>query len=97
MKTIRNSVFETNSSSMHAFSISNTGNGGNDAFGGLGQLLMMQQMLGGGMGGFDGLNFADMLNLDFDSDDEDEEKEEAPKPKKKKAKKAVETTEEEAE
>lgn len=76
---------------------SNTGNGGNDAFGGLGQLLMMQQMLGGGMGGFDGLNFADMLNLDFDSDDEDEEKEEAPKPKKKRAKKAVETTEEEAE
>lgn len=74
---------------------SNIGNGGNDAFGGLGQLLMMQQMLGGGMGGFDGLNFADMLNLDFDSDDEDEE--ETPKPKKKKAKKAVETTEEEAE
>lgn len=75
----------------------NTGNsngiGSSDAFGGLGQLFMMQQMLSGGTGGFDGMNFADMLNLDFDSEDEDEE---APKPKKKRTKKA-ETTEKEAE
>ena len=75
-----------------------TSNGGNDLM----QLMMMQNMFGGNSG--DGVNFANMFNLDFgsdatwggeDTDDEDEE-EETPKPKKKKAKKAAETTEEEA-
>jgi hypothetical protein len=56
---------------------SNANNNGGDMFGGLGQLMMMQSMFGGMFGnggtGMDGLNFANMFNLDFDTDGDEED------------------------
>ena len=44
------------------------GNGGNgDMFGGMGQMLMMQQLFGNG-GAAGGFDFTNMFNLDFDTD-----------------------------
>jgi len=55
---------------------SGANNNGGDMFGGLGQLMMMQSMFGGMFGnggnGVDGLNFANMFNLDFDTDGEED-------------------------
>lgn len=56
---------------------SNANNNGGDMFGGLGQLMMMQSMFGGMFGnggtGMDGLNFANMFNLDFDTEGDEED------------------------
>lgn len=80
------------------------GTTGTDSMGGLGQLMMMQQLFGGMGGTGNGVDFANMFNLDFGSDaswtddneendDAEEEAEEvepvAPAPKKKSTKKTT--------
>jgi len=70
------------------------GSDGSNNMGGLGQLMMLQAMMGnGGMFGGDGLNFENMFDLQFDEDDEDladvesdDEEDEPVKPKKAKKK-----------